>query len=225
MWSIIKSEIQYQNSKIILILSLALPFIIFLNYRYNGVSSFWAIWLTFMLVQNWISLRHKDKRDYLINCLPISRQKIGWSRLLIVFIYTIAVTLIFSFIYIISIQIRPDFTFSILMPIAISLLGFSFYFILRDTLLNFFRKKGITQQKLIVSLTIAGISLNLITVYVFIKTTTEGAAPFGIGSFFQWIENHNPFFYQESVYITLILAGVISLFTTISYNYKKAFKE
>ncbi len=225
MWSIIKSEIIYQGSKSIFILTLALPFIIFLNSRYEGISNFWAIWLIFAIIQNWLSFRNKGKRDYKINQLPLSLKTIAWSRILIVFFYSIIVTVIYNITLIFFFKTKPDFVFSVLMPVGIILSGFSFYFILRDTFLNFFRKKGITQQKFIVAITTLFVGLNLVTVYAFIQTKSSGSAPFGISNFLEWVENHNPFFYHSGVYVALITGITLSLLTVLSYNQKKIYIE
>ena len=72
MWAIITSEIKYVTNRTLLFLVLALPFLLFLQMRYESLNSFWVIWLIFLISQNWNTYRNKEKHEYRNRLLPLS---------------------------------------------------------------------------------------------------------------------------------------------------------
>ena len=71
MWHLVLSEIKYSQTRMIWIFSLTLPLLVFIQIRYENVSSFWAAWLIFVVCQNWQTMHNKDRRAFRTNLLPL----------------------------------------------------------------------------------------------------------------------------------------------------------
>lgn len=139
MWKLIKSDLDYQKNSIILFLG-----IIFFAFIYNVVSSpgnaeFMAFLMTFMMMNSFIITRASEKRNRLHFRLPLSTNKLGISRILIIYILgilAVCVLLISHQLF----QRHASFPYQqIAVMIGISIFLFSLYFIFSDIFTSFLK--------------------------------------------------------------------------------------
>jgi len=129
-----------------------------------------------MTATNWNTFRNKENRDYQIARLPISHFHKALSRIGMVIIPGIIISMIYD-MTLLLLGVRESQAFhSILIPWGLVIAIMSIYFILRDLFLHFLRNNRLfpmnkeRTKTLLVSLLLA---INLLGFYFFISSVTE----------------------------------------------------
>ena len=221
---LIKSEINYSKI-LILILFPLIPILVFLQTAIEDMGNMALLAVLFILLQNWNSFRNKERREYRNFLLPLTARQIAISRLSIIFIFSILT--VFFYVLIQSLIPIDIFHYNINPSIIIGIivLGFSAYFILRDLLLVFFRRIGLTAPRMLMLIAFIGIAFNILGVFVLIQTKSSGKPPAFLPLIIEGFKTYNPFNGASGPYLFLLFAVIISLFSIISFNRRKAYLE
>lgn len=135
MWRISKAEIAY--SKYIFLIYLALTVgITFLERALDDGGRFYVGLIIFLIVQNWLSFKAKERRDVIIAKLPLSAISLGLVRLMMIFSSAFLVILVYKTMhFLLDIQGHANYPvtgWKLINYSSISLFGFSLYFIFSD---------------------------------------------------------------------------------------------
>ena len=90
MWSILKAEIQYSAVIFLVYLAMTIGFT-FVERALEDGGRFYVAMLLFLIVQNWLAYKGKEKRDNLIARLPKSQLMIGSVRIAMILVSAVIV--------------------------------------------------------------------------------------------------------------------------------------
>lgn len=227
MLTILKSEIQY-HSIILLIYISTMLLTGFLGriFSIEMLSSIFFIMIfVFVMLQNWFTLRNKEKRELLLARLPIPLYKLGLNRILAVHLAIIIG--IFCYLgFLVSLTTQKAIHYSKLQEMYTFLIvGFSIYFISRDLLFAFFRKLGVNVQRILISIFLLGLGLNLLTLIAIKQIKQTGSTSHTLFSAIDYLVYHN-FFQGVTGFVQFIfIIAVFSGITILSFNHRKAYLE
>jgi hypothetical protein len=226
MWRLIRSEFDY-NRKLFLGLVAVIPLLsLLVVYPIEDFSpNLLAFTMTLLMLQNWAVFRNKEKRVCQQIRLPLSLRRIALTRILLVMIASSGYLVLYAFIcFGLMTSGRVNYV-ALSMIFGIILLVFSVYFILRDLLLDFFRKLGLTKERMIVALLLVVVGLNILGVYVMIQTNTSGTAPLPVRATFDFLRRNNPFGGEYGAVKFLALSALLASLTVISFERRKSYLE
>ncbi len=223
MWYLIKSEVSYLTLLLVIIIGL-IPATFYLENTIEDFSNMPLLALMFILVQNWNTMRNKERREFKIFLLPVSLLKISMARISIVAVYCLIIITEYELLSIVFPYQPISYKIPSSALIGIILLGFSSYFILRDLLLYFFRRIGLTAQRMIMILVIAGVGFNILGVYAFIEAKQSNSRGI-IGKIIDTIIAYNPFRGEYGAYKFLMISLFFALLTLLIYPKRKAYLE
>jgi hypothetical protein len=105
------------------------------------------------------------------------------------------------------------------------MLGFSTYFVLRDLLLDFLRRLGITKERMIMGLMLIAVALNVLGVYYFLKASSEGAPLKAIRPFLEFLVGRSPLHSGLGLTKFMALCGASALLTVITFGRQRSYLE
>lgn len=224
MWKIFKSEISYLKTYFILGVILV-PVFFFLQTGFEDLGNLPILAIIFLLIQNWLGRRTKEKREYKTYLLPVSSYAIAFSRVIMIIASAVVFILIYQLI-LVFLNYEPfRYNISLTLTLGIMLFIYSIYFILRDLLLYYFRRIGLTANRMILILSMMGIILNMLGIYVFIITKSEGKAPEVIGVIIEGFKKYNPFFIENGSEFFLLFSFFLAGLSLISYQRRAAYLD
>ncbi len=222
MWKLIKSDLEYQKNSIILFLG-----IIFFVYIYNafispGNAEFMIFLMTFMMINSFITIRAREKRNRLHFHLPVSTNELGGSRILIVYVLSLlSVGVLFISDQLFQGQVSFQYQ-RITFMIAISIFLFLLYFIFYDIFTSFFKKYG----RFFVMVGVIILALFMVLGFVVMKQTNATGSPPGLLiSIIDFIKNNNPFTGRSGWIRFLRVILVLSFITIFTFNRCKSYVE
>ena len=108
----------------------------FLERALDDGGRFYVGMMLFLIVQNWMSFKAKERRDVLLSKLPLSTRSLSLVRLSMIFLSAILVILVYkSMHWILDIQGHANYPvtgWKLINYSSIALFGFSVYFIFSD---------------------------------------------------------------------------------------------
>ncbi|MBN2088090.1 hypothetical protein JW964_00675 [candidate division KSB1 bacterium] len=227
MFTILKSEINYHYIVFIIYLS-AMLLTGFLGHIFSIEmlsSIFFIMIFVFVMLQNWFSLRNKEKRELLLARLPIPLYKLGLNRIIAVHI-AILIGIICYLGFFISKTPQNTINYSKLLEMyTLLIFGFSIYFISRDLLFVFFRKLGVNAQRILIGIFLIGLGVNFITLIAIKQIKQTGSTSHTIFSTIDYLVCHH--FFQgftgivQFIFIIVVFSGI----TILSFNRRKAYLE
>jgi len=195
MLTILKAELQY-HSIIFMIYISAMLLTGFLEriFAIEMLSSIFFIMIfVFVLLQNWFTLRNKEKRELLLVRLPVPFYKLGLNRILAVHL-AVLIGIICYFSFMISSTPRKVIHYSKLLEIYTFLIvGFSIYFVSRDLLFTFFRKLGVNVQRILIGIFLLGLGVNLLTLIAIKEIKQTGSTSHTLFSAIDYLVYHHFF--------------------------------
>ncbi len=224
MWRILKAELDYHKR----LFAGFVGFVILLGfYAANSfiedLSPNYILFLMmFLLLQNWNTLRNKERRDFQIVQLPVSIGLIALARIVMIFIVFVMLVGPFTLMQFLLTR-SVDYIHS-LIGLGIILMGFSIYYIMRDQILLFLRKMGITQSKMRWGLAVSFLALNFLGIFFFIKTSKTGSPPVSLDAlvqFIRFIKGARP---QDLVKF-FVPAITFACLTVISFSKRRSYFE
>jgi hypothetical protein len=236
MWTLIKSELKYYKIHFLFWFNLLLLLVFiqawlpllptFMQEGMNPVTfSFVLFWIIFLMFQMWVTLRNKENRTFQLISLPISYFSIAVARILMILFPCVLLLLISTILIFVG-----DFPTSNVLRRLIIINGiiisvFSLYFIIRDLFLPFFRRIGLSKERIIAGALLLGVALNLLGLLVFIKTKS-GNANF---NFFNKIHNilvtYNPFSGDYGLIKFVLFFMSLAFLSVITFSRSKSYLE
>jgi len=224
MWHIVQSEIKYNRYLFAVFISMV-P----LNYialqMFQDIPNFFLLILMFLMLQNWLIIKNKERREYRDIQLPMSLPQIGMARIVIIVTGGVCVITLDYFINIIFSSKNAPLQINTLIYLGIILCGFSVYFIFRDLMLPFLRRIGLTKTRMIAGLMVMALIMNLLGVCAFFITKSSGKPPKLIEMLIYFIKNYNPFFGEYGL-VKLVIFGIcLSGLSVYTYMRRKTYLE
>ena len=135
MWRILIAEVSYSRAIFFIYLSMTIG-VTLLEQKLEDGGRFYVAVLLFLIVQNWLSLKAKNKRDLLICKLPLSAIALGGLRIGMIAVSAILIILVYmSMHWILGIQGHANYPITgwkLLNSVSLVLFLFSIYFIITD---------------------------------------------------------------------------------------------
>jgi hypothetical protein len=212
--------------RILWVIMLALlPLVIVLQTAIEDVGNMPVLAILFILAQNWNTFRNKERREYKNAILPVSKYRLGRARIIIVLLLSLSVIIGYDLVA----RFADSGTITYVIPgeilIGIILIGFSIYFIMRDLLLAFLRRVGLTANRMILVLTVMAIGFNILGIVAFIQAKSSPDSMSWIGTGFEFLKNNNPFAGDYGSILFFVTSLVIAGLTVASYINRKYYLE
>jgi len=223
MWAIIKTELNYQKL-VFLISIMIIPVLFYLQTIERDLGNIVIVALLFWLGSFWNSHNNKERRVYQFHRIPLSSFKLALSRISIFIIICLPILVVHKTLAYLYNDLIYGYQMSQEMILAILLSGFSIYFILRDLLLTFFRRIGLTANRMIMIITIAVIGLNMLGVYFFVQAKNSGADSLPLKAIFNFIKDTVLFVNQHTA-LFISFSFIIAAITLISFPKRKTYLE
>ncbi len=135
MWPILKAEISYNKILFAIYLMMVIG-VALLEHALDDGGRFYVALILFLVVQNWLSLKAKEKRDRFIARLPKSQKSIGGLRIGMIIASAALIICIYKVMHLVlGIQGHANYPvtgWKLLSYVSIVLFGFSLYFIFTD---------------------------------------------------------------------------------------------
>ena len=212
MWRILETEFLYSKRLILGLLLLVL--VITIQQIWPFVADLSASYLLFILcflaMQNWTVYKNREHRDNLMTRLPVSSYILALVRILMLLLIWILFWGVFVLLCIVS-SAELDLK-SAMISIAVLITGFSIYYMIRDHLYQFFRVLGITAQKILFSVALLILGLNILGIFFFIRTSATGSPPVSL----RFLTQFARYFKYADVAETVKITAVGTLFALLS---------
>ena len=105
------------------------------------------------------------------------------------------------------------------------LMGFSIYYILRDSLLYYLRQLGITAEKMITILVLVALIFNILGIVMFYQAKSGGAGAKMLGNIIEFFIVINPFKGENGPLTFFITSLFFAAGSVFSYRFRKAYLE
>ncbi|MFQ5769024.1 MAG: hypothetical protein ACE5HX_00705 [bacterium] len=139
MWQIVQAEINYNKRLILACLGFVLLVCIY-EFVISEVRIGYVLIDSYMLTVFWNIFRNREKREYQNTRLPLSVQQLALTRLIIILLACLSVS-VFYFVTYFMFNFRiPQEPIKLIVYPAIILIGFTIYFLMRDLWYDSFRK-------------------------------------------------------------------------------------
>ena len=223
MWQIIKSELNYSwwISALYIILT---PALFLYLYTEKDAPPFLVFLLMFIIAQNYVAFRNKEKRERLFAQLPVAFSRIALSRIFIILSFFFNIALIYLIFASLTDAGAADYLFPLITSICILSIMFGAYFILRDVFLQKFRDRGVRKERMKIFLVLLILAINVLLVLSFIQARNNDT-PSVLVSIIRFIENNLPFTWQNGLWEALALTVVICGLSILSFLRRKAYME
>ena len=206
MWEIIRAELRYCRFGYFIFFA-TIPLLVMLNVMSQDGERVYVIWFVMAMALNfWNAKRIKEKRDFQLAQLPVSRKDAGWARALMVVLLPAAYLALYALVR--GALARPGLSFSHLASMfALTVLVFALIFIFRD---KYVGTRSLMRGKVML-LTILGVVFGA-GVYTMIMTEevadAGGEPPMALRAFNAVIQNH-PF--GHPLFVPIFLATSLLL--------------
>ena len=222
MWKLIKSDLEYQKNSILLFLGIIFFIFIYNAFISPGNAEFMIFLMTFMMMNSFVTIRAREKRNRLHPRLPLSAREVGGSRILIVYILALlAIGVLFISHQLFQRQVSFPYQ-RITVLVGISVFLFSLYFIFYDLCRSLFKKYG----RFFVMLGVLVLALFMgLGIVVMKQTNATGAPPGLMISIIDFVKNNNPLAGNTGWIRFLILNLILSIITIFTFNRRKSYIE
>lgn len=182
--------------------------------------------IMFLPAMTWNTSRNKENREYQLAQLPISRFRMALSRIGMVIITGLMVSILYSgSLFILGFREVQAFHSS-LVPLGLIIGLFSLYFVLRDLFLNFLRNNTIfpmNRERTKTLLMAIVLGLNLLGFYFFF-TAAKQKLDF-VGTFFRFFAHHPLIITLGGNAIWMACSLLLAGLTLITFSVRKSCLE
>jgi len=225
MWLLIKSEIRYTW-----IFIFAFAILMSLVYLYEWIAGdvppmpFFI--LLFLIVQNTLAFKNKEKRErYFVN-LPVTYSAIALARIAMPVLYMLSLYSVYLLMDVsINKEIHHHNLFPFLTSLCIIISILSIYFITRDFVLQKLRDLGITKERMKVGLVATIGGLNVLGIVTFIQASGSDETPWLLRILINVIENYLPFMPDAILWPAISVTVVLAAGSVFSFCLSKAHLE
>lgn len=240
MWRIIKAEISYlfsyQKSALLFIYGLIPIFGILEIWkmslrpgRYPIVDDMPMAYLValviYFILLNWNAYGNKELRIRIHFRLPLTLYQLALTRIVMVLLVCLGVVAAYALFHLLFNPrgvVAPE---RFLVISAAFLLLFSLYFLIRDLLLDFFRRIGFTKNRVMIAAMLLGLGFNLLGILVLIQTTATGHSFLPVEQILGFIIESNPFRGEHGLPRFLGAALGMGVVTVFTYRFRRSFLE
>jgi len=222
MWRILFAEIS--NNRIIFFIYLSITIgITFLEKELADGGRFYVAMLLFLIVQNWLSLKTKSRRDLFINKLPLSGLSLGGLRVGMILMSAFLIVLVYKTMHIfLGIQGHANYPvtgWKLINYLSIVLFLFSVYFILNDLLAPRLRELinfELYKERFIQILILLAVILQILGLLAFMT-----GAPNFLTKVFDVLYFNNPFDDTRNIQIFAVFSLVCAGLSTFTFSRRR----
>ncbi len=227
MWRVIKSEFAYHH-KLFGGFLIIIPFF-WLVVRSLAVADLplgmLLFVMLFLLLQNWTTIRNKDRRERLQALLPLPAFQTALARMAVVVFAALVYGAIHYFFVNLIFSGKPfDMPF-MLKVCAIVIIGFSLYFVLRDFFAGFFRKFGIAKNSIVIGAVLVLLGLNFLGIFALHLVKTTGKSPVDLRPFLLFIVKSDPFAGEYGILKFFVWITIFSAVTVLTFRRRKSYLD
>ena len=222
MWRITRTEIVYHKMIFLIYLIMTIG-ITFLERTLDDGGRFYTAMLLFLIVQNWLSFKAKQKRDLQLARLPLAAGVQGSVRILMIFIAALLVVLVYKGMHLLlGIQGHANYPvthWKLLSHFSLVLLGFSVYFIFSDFISPKLRELTNYQtmkERMLQIFLLTAVILQILGLVAFMTK-----APNLVTNIFDLIYHHNPFDKTSNIQILFIVSLISAAISIQTYSLRK----
>jgi hypothetical protein len=187
-------------------------------------SPHFLVWFMLLVaVNHWMATRIKEKRDFQLAHLPVSIGQIGFARLLLVVLTTVAFAGLYALIHLTLGPADKSNPKIIISLVAVAITVFSLVLMFRDRYLNTtaLRRGKIT----IVVVLSATILLGLYAALTVDKAGTNQTEPPFLIQVIDYIFQHNPFAHYTGVLLSLAVSLILAYLAALSFRRRRTHIE
>jgi hypothetical protein len=177
----------------------------------------------FLATLYWTIYRNREKRDCYVIRLPLSVTKLGAVRLLTIAMGIAIHVLLYMPFPLLAGKPLSSPGFLIALGIIVSL--FSIYFIFRDTLFLFFRRIGLTSNRVLVIAVFLGLGLNILGMKAAFQAKTTGKAPVFVDAIAHFLIRDNPFTGEFGLLKFLLCSAVLAFLSILAFKRRRSFVD
>lgn len=240
MWKLLKSEFyylfSYQKSALLFIYGLIPIFGILEIWkmslrpgRYPVVDDMPMAYLValviYFILLNWNAYGNKELRIRIHSRLPLTLYQLALARIGIVLLVCLEVVAAYALFHLLFNPrgiVAPE---RFLVMSAAFLLLFSLYFLIRDLLLDFFRRIGFTKNRVMIAAVLLGLGFNVLGILVLMQTNATGHSFLPVEQVLGFIIENNPFRGEDGLPRFLGAALGLGVMTVFTYRFRRSFLE
>jgi hypothetical protein len=214
MWPLLKAELEYNIMLFIIYLMMTIGFT-FIEQALDDGGRFYVAMILFLVVQNWLSLKGKQKRDRFIARLPKSSLLIGSLRIVMILASGVIIIAVYKSMHVVlGIQGHANYPvtgWKLLNYVSIVLFGFSLYFIISDLVtprLRELKNFDVIKERFFHILILLALLLQILGIVALMTK-----APTIVTKLFDVLFFHNPF---DNVRNIQIFAGISLILAWVS---------
>jgi hypothetical protein len=217
------------NKHLFLIAFLLMPFIAFetVNPLIEDLPIGLLVFVVmFLPLQNWITFKNKENRDYQHARLPLPNLHVAAARMVLVILIGFLITVIY---FCMQWIIKPRGPISYqpgLVPFGLVIAFFSMYFYFRDLLLHLMRNNRFfrfTKERSVAVLISFFLILNLLGVYFFLSASNEQLN--FIGGIFRFFAYHPLVTTPSGNMIWMVSSLILASLTLLTFRIRKSYLE
>jgi len=221
MIKILCAEMRYHRHlfMIYIILTIAVPF---LERALEDGGRFYLAMLLFLLIQNWLALKSKEKRDRLLVILPLPIVSIAAMRLIMILVGAFVLVLFYKGMHaILGIQGHANYPVTpwrIVHYYSVVLFMFSIYFIATDLIAPRMRERSqfeVIKERFLQILMGLALLLNIFGIYAMLKR------PDFLITVFELLYVRNPFIETANVQLFLVFSVFLAALSVVSFGRRK----
>lgn len=220
------AEIKY-NAAIFFIYSMMAIGVTFIERALDDGGRFYIAMLLFLVVQNWLSFKSKEKRDRLIARLPKSQMVIGGLRIAMIFSGAILIIFVYKVMHVVlDIQGHANYPvtgWKLLSHVSLVLFFFSLYFIITDILTPRLREMinfELIKERFLQILIFLALVLQILGIVAFMTK-----APNIVTNIFDVLFFNNPLDVVRNIQIFAVISLSFAVLSTFTFSKRKNYLQ
>ena len=219
MWEIIRAELMYSRFAY-LVFFVTIPLLVMLQVVGEGGERIYVTWfVVLMMVNYWNAKRIREKRDFFLSQLPVSRREIGRARALMVILTSASYMIVYSIIKGAVEGTGLNIQYSSLI-FGVVVMMFSLVLMLRD---RFLGSKNLMRGKVLLIVMLGAFAA--IGFYMMVVTDDAieaGTEPPAVLRVFDYVIKLNPM--GHPLYLTCFVAAslVLAYLSVITYQRRRS---
>ena len=219
---LLKAEVGYNWIHLVVIFFVPLIFVYQMAASSENLNFLYVLF-AFITINNMNTFRIKEKRDRFHVLLPLSGYKIALARIgSIVIMPCFVIYVVYIFLHLLYGEARTIIDLSMLVGFGILNCFFSAFFVLYDLFSDFLRKYS---SRILLGLVLLGGVINLLGVFVFIRTKNAGGIPSALADIIEFVISNNPFAGEYGVEKFLVLSILLSLLSVTTFGRRRSYVE
>ncbi|MFQ5604447.1 MAG: hypothetical protein ACE5HS_14350 [bacterium] len=221
MWQILRAEFNYHKNILFGITFIVVYVKIIEAIDRLNSAYFILFMILYLFPQNWYNFRSREKRDYFFQINPLPALQIGVVRIAMIFPYCATVIFLSALIQAILPLPQPFNPLPLILVSACLILGFSIVYELNELSGDFFRKIGITRNRLRMACMVIFLGLNLLGLLVMVQTYQAGRPTAWLESLIEFVNNSHPLITTYGKVTFLIVISAVAAFPVWTFGKRR----